>query len=521
LNPAKSVTAPIPRLIALLIAALVLPAGPQAIAEPPAKVEVLILFRDKPGPKQTEMVKRHGGSVKKSFRIVHAVSATVPEAAAERIRKEAGVTAVEADGVVKGHDILNTWGVGRIGCGLVHDGTFGADTAPVLGKGVRVAIVDSGIDYNHPELVLNYAGGHDLVNNDTDPADDHGHGTHVAGTVGALLDGFGVVGAAPEADLYAVKVLNSSLSGTWSGVIASLDWCIDNSIDVANFSLGGPAHPGLAVETAFNNAEAAGLVIVASAGNDGQGADTVGYPAKFGSVIAVGSTTSADQRSSFSSTGPDLELAAPGSNIYSTNPGSGYGTRSGTSMAAPHVTGAAALVIAAGIADGDSDGKINDEVRAVLQMSAEDLGNVGFDNEFGHGLIDAELGVILALTYGGGGGGVGGDPDPIFNPPTNLSGSVSGSDVTLLWDDNADVEDGFQIQIGAKSKSTTTWSDLGFVGADTTLFSTAVSDGKHLFRVRAYRDDTGANTGWSSEIQLSVGGTKGGGGVGGKGGRQK
>lgn len=124
-------------------------------------------------------------------------------------------------------------------------------------------------------------------------------------------------------DLYALKVLSSTGSGNYSAIISAIDWSINNNIQVLNLSLGSSGDPGTTVRQAFDRAQAAGLVVVASAGNAGSGADTVSFPAKYESVIAVASTTSTDARSSFSSTGPAVELAAPGSSIYSTYPGGG------------------------------------------------------------------------------------------------------------------------------------------------------------------------------------------------------
>ncbi|MFM7867039.1 MAG: S8 family serine peptidase, partial [Planctomycetaceae bacterium] len=134
----------------------------------------------------------------------------------------------------------------------------------------------------------------------------------------------------------------------------------------------------------------------------------------------VGSTTSTDALSSFSSTGPTVEVAAPGSSIYSTLNGGGWGTMSGTSMASPHAAGVMALILAAGIEDADGNGRRNDEARWVLQSTCLDLGTAGRDNSFGFGLIDADAAVLLAYNPGGSPP----PPAPIFNAPSNLAGTV-------------------------------------------------------------------------------------------------
>jgi hypothetical protein len=305
----------------------------------------------------------------------------VPLAALDHLRRNPNVTVVEADGEVQAIDIEldNAWGVKRIGSGFVHD-------SGNRGDGVKVAIVDTGIDYTHPDLDGNYVGGFDFVNNDGDPMDDHGHGTHVAGTVAAEDDGIGVVGAAPKALLYGVKVLNSMGSGSWSGIIAGIEWAADNGVQVTNNSYGGSTDPGSIVKAAFDNSYAAGVLHVAAAGNSGActpTGDTVLYPAKFASVMAVAATSSTDARACFSSTGPAVEISGPGVSINSSKRGGGYTVMSGTSMASPHVAGVAALVLA-------SAQMTNVEARQKLVGTADDLGAGGRDELYGFGLVDAD-----------------------------------------------------------------------------------------------------------------------------------
>ncbi|NBP24203.1 MAG: peptidase S8 [Proteobacteria bacterium] len=369
----------------------------------------------------------------------------------------------------------------------------------MLGTGVRVAVVDTGIDYLHPDLAANFAGGYDFVNNDADPMDDNGHGTHVSGTIAAVRNGTGVLGAAPEADLFALKVLGSSGSGSWSGILSALDWCAANRVAVANFSLGSSSYPGTTVEAGFDNAAKAGVLLVAAAGNSGAGTDTVNYPGKFASVIAVGSTTSTDLVSSFSSTGPDVELAAPGSLIYSTTLGGGYGTLSGTSMATPHVTGVAALVVAAGIGDANGDGFINDDVRQLLQSTAQDLGAAGRDPIYGFGLVDAEAAVAAVQ-----GAPTQPNPVPIFNAPSNLQATVSGKTVSLSWVDNSNVETGYEVQIGRWKGRGLTWSVWNVTGTDVSTLSGSLGKGTYSFRVRGMTGNPVVYTAVSNEVTVTL-----------------
>ncbi|MBL8851302.1 MAG: S8 family serine peptidase [Planctomycetaceae bacterium] len=363
-------------LVAVCNASLRLPAAEQAA--PIVEVDVIIEFKTPPGQADRDFIKRQGGTVTHSYWIVPAIAARVPQQALAGIARNPNVSLVEPDVEITANDaeLDAAWGVQKIGGEIAH-------TAGATGSGVKVAVLDTGIDYRHPDLDANYSGGWDFVNNDADPLDDHGHGTHCAGTIGAEDNGVGVVGVAPNCQLYALKVMNANGSGSFSRVIAALQWCVQNGIQVTSNSYGAPSNPGSTVQQAFDNAALAGIVSIAAAGNSGTSAgteDNVNYPARFSSVIAVGATTSGDVRASYSSTGPKIELAAPGSNVYSTTKGGGYGNKSGTSMACPHVAGAAAVLAGVGLT--------NDEVRYVLDMSALDLGVSGIDTWYGYGRVD-------------------------------------------------------------------------------------------------------------------------------------
>ena len=366
-------------------------ANSQPVSVGNERVAVLIGFRNVPGPSEQALVRSQGGVIKYSYHLVPGIAASLPQPAAAALAGNPAVTHVEPDGKVYATDaeLDNAWGVKRIGAGVVH-----APPNSNTGLGVKVAIIDTGIDYTHPELDGNYHGGKDFVNNDDDPLDDHGHGTHVAGTIAAEDNGeaaAGVVGVAPGAHLYALKILDRSGSGNDSDLIAAMQWAVDNSMQVVNLSLGTPTDPGTLVKQAFDNAAAHGVVTVAAAGNRDWlyilfGIEMpVQWPAAYDSVIAVSAIKSSDQWANFSCSGPEVELAAPGDSIYSTIPG-GYGVMSGTSMAAPHAAGAAALVIAAGYSD----------VRGRLASTADDLGTAGRDKYYGFGLVDADEAAIRA-----------------------------------------------------------------------------------------------------------------------------
>ncbi|MEW5706704.1 MAG: S8 family peptidase [Actinomycetota bacterium] len=248
--------------------------------------------------------------------------------------------------------------------------------------GVKVAILDTGIDLDHPDLGANVKGGINTINPRKKPDDDNGHGSRVAGIVAAVRGNeIGVIGVEPSASLYAVKVLGASGSGYASDIIEGLDWCIQNGIKVVNMSFGASSD-NQSIHDAVIRAYNAGIIMVAAAGNSGPGSDTVSYPARYNEVIAVAATDSNDAVAPWSSRGPEVDIAAPGVNIYSTYKNAGYATMSGTSMAAPHVTGAIALKL-----------QVNpllspDAMRSLVVGTAEPI--LGAPEEVGAGLIDAE-----------------------------------------------------------------------------------------------------------------------------------
>jgi len=260
------------------------------------------------------------------------------------------------------------WGVKRVNASGAWNFTEGA--------GVKVAVIDTGMDYTHPDLKANYAGGYNAIVSTMTPMDDHGHGTHVSGTIGAVRDSKGVVGIAPRASLYAVKVIDKNGSGTYSNVISGIEWAVQNKMNVINMSLGGGGSVDAMVKV-MTAANRAGVTIVCAAGND---SGPVNYPAKYPESIAVSASDSADSIASFSSRGAEIAFISPGVNVYSTYKGGKYSTMSGTSMACPHVAGLAALAVAAGA-------KTPAAVREALTKSASSLGLK--PAEEGAGIINA------------------------------------------------------------------------------------------------------------------------------------
>jgi serine protease len=266
------------------------------------------------------------------------------------------------------------------------------------GAGVTVAVVDTGVQQNHPDLAGQVLSGrYFLHDNDGNVAfegaggtsDGSGHGTHVAGTIAALSNNAtGVSGAAPAVKVLPVQVLCADGGGFSSDVALGIRWAVDQGAKVINLSLGGPATSAEASAVQYANSN--NVVVVAAGGNDGAGGP-VSYPAGYSTsqsnVIAVAATTNTNGHASYGTTGNYLDLSAPGGEngnssvaVLSTVPG-GYGTKAGTSMATPHVSAAAALLIAAANC-GDS------QVKSRLIATAVDLGSAGKDSTFGYGLVD-------------------------------------------------------------------------------------------------------------------------------------
>ncbi|WP_456474151.1 S8 family peptidase [Candidatus Pyrohabitans sp.] len=216
--------------------------------------------------------------------------------------------------------------------------------------------------------------------------DDNGHGTHVAGIVAASNNNIGVVGVAPDAQLYAVKALDKYGGGYISDIIEAIEWAVLNNMSIISMSLGTSRY-SQALEEVCDAAYANGVLLIAAAGNSGDGnafTDEVMYPAKFDSVIAVGAINRNDTTLYFSASGPEVELVAPGVEIYSTWPRDTYAYASGTSMAAPFVTGMAALYWS------ENKTLSNSELRELLRNTALDLGEEGKDNVYGYGLVLAK-----------------------------------------------------------------------------------------------------------------------------------
>lgn len=332
-------------------------------------------------------IKEYGIADYTQYSIIDAISADIPESISEKLKKNSKIKYVEEDATVQIADKPSqppqplqqiTWGIERVNAPLAWNNS--------TGKNVKIAILDTGISNTHPDLTV--SGGINLIGKSKNNkwSDDNGHGTHVAGIIAARNNSIGVVGVAPAAQLYAVKVLNSYGNGYISDIIEGIDWAVQNNMDIVSMSLGTTTY-SQALNDSTANAYNAGILLIAAAGNNGDGnlsTDDILYPAKFDSVIAVSAIDYNNIAPIWSADGAKIELAAPGIDIYSTWLDGGYATKSGTSMAAPFVSGVAALIKSKNLSLNTQ------EIRDSLAHNAIDLGDPGRDKIYGFGLVQAD-----------------------------------------------------------------------------------------------------------------------------------
>ncbi|MEV4801795.1 S8 family serine peptidase [Nonomuraea sp. NPDC049421] len=409
-------------LLALLVSALALSAAPlpvsatvqEAAPEGTYIVQLNPSLRGTHNAAETQVAQLGGELVGVYQHAFKGYTARLSAAAAEKLKGDPSVLSVEPDAVVTHFAQTTPTGVNRIfGPSNPNLDIDGTDDERV---DVDVAVVDTGVDQNHPDLNVvartNCVIGFCTNNSGTD---DNGHGSHVAGTVGAIDNAIGPVGVAPGARIHGVKVLNAAGSGSLAGIAAGIDWVVARraTIEVINLSLGCSGCSSSAISSAITNAVNAGIVVVVAAGNSHANTSSF-FPANHPDVVTVSaltdidgaagglggnrlscrSETDQDDTSAFySNYGATVEITAPGTCIYSTYRSGGYSTISGTSMASPHVAGAAALLTSGAAKPTTRAGSL--AVRSTLIST----GNSNWTDDSGDGVKEPLLDVHDASVY--------------------------------------------------------------------------------------------------------------------------
>ncbi|SDJ70620.1 S8 family peptidase [Sediminibacillus albus] len=313
----------------------------------------------------------------------------------------------------------------------------------LTGENIKIAIIDTGIS-DHADLAI--SDGISTVDYTTSWKDDNGHGTHVAGIIGAKQNKIGIVGVAPTADLFAVKALDNNGEGNLADLVEAIDWAIQQDMDIINLSL-GTSHDSQTLKEIIKKAYSSGILIVGASGNNGSESSSVSYPAKYPEVIAVSAINKDLLIESFASTGTEVELSAPGTEITSTHLNNLYAKFTGTSQASPHVTGMLALL------KQKHPNLSNRRLREIIADNSLDLGELGRDSFYGHGMINYSQSDI--------------------KPPAEVSGvkvtNYTSNSITISWDNPDDkdlakvnliINENAQTSVSRVDKSTFTFFDL-------------------------------------------------------------
>ncbi len=278
----------------------------------------IVVFKSQPGKAHDDLMRSNGARVRETYDLIPAYAIKVDEKAAMAISNDPNVEFVEKEQIYHALSTTFPWDTSEVRPWGVDSVNAPDVWSTTTGYNVKVAVLDTGIDYNHPDLAANYKGGYDAVNRDKDPFDGAGHGTHCSGTIGAISNNdYGVDSVAYNVDLYAVKVLSDAGSGTTRQILRGLNWAVKNDMDIASMSLGGGNY-SRSENRAYEAAKSAGLLVICASGNESQ--TTVGYPSKYDSTMSVGAIDINNEIADFSNTGEMLDIVAPGVKVLSTVP---------------------------------------------------------------------------------------------------------------------------------------------------------------------------------------------------------
>jgi thermitase len=382
-----------------------------------------LLVRYDPGATATDRAaaeSKAGASLRSTIGALGVHVLTVPPArtneALDSLSRNPHVDSVELDGIAQAAAIApndpgwsKQWGTVKTATNTAWETTTGAAS-------VVIAELDTGVDFAHPDLQGAFVAGYDFVNRDSNPADDNGHGTMVAGVLAARTNnGIGIAGQCWKCSIMPVKVLSSSGSGSYSNVASGITWAVDRGARIINMSLGGSSASST-LQSAVNYAWNKGVLVIAAAGNNGT--TGLNYPAAYDPAIAVAGSDSRDARYSWSSYGSWVEVAAPGCD-YTTTLGGGYSTPCGTSFASPMTAGIAGLLASA------NPGATNVTLRNALLSTADPVGSW-----VSHGRVNA----AKALTaLGGSAPAPGSGPVPSEPVTSTFSGNLAGKQTSRSY----------------------------------------------------------------------------------------
>jgi hypothetical protein len=452
--------------------------------------ELLIQFRiDTPNDKADEALNAHGAAVVDEIQQLRIKRIKVPAHVLETVREALShnphVEFIENNFLAEPSTTPNDsyyssqWHLPKINAPSGWDITSGSESMPI-------AIIDSGVDPDHPDLAGKLITGYNFLGSNTDTHDVLGHGTAVAGTAAAMTNNItGVAGIACDNPIMPLVVLNSSNYASYYDISRAITYAVDHGVRVLNISIGGSSSSSTlqsAVDSAWNK----GALIFASAMNNNN--STPYYPAACNHVVAVTATTSTDTKASFSSFGTWVDISAPGASIYTTKDGGGYGYWNGTSFASPLTAGLAALIWSI------NPSLINTQVYDILTQNADDLGTLGYDQYFGYGRINALKSLLAAIENA---------PDidttapvaSITSPSNNatISGVIS---VSISASDNVDVSK-VELYINRNLYVSDSSSPYTFTW-DTTKYA----NGTYTLTAVAY--DSAGNIGQSATVTVNV-----------------
>lgn len=457
-----------------------------------AEPEVSLIIKPKSHMREASlhaMVASHGGRAERNIPQLNTRVVRLPAKAAAKalaaMSKNSDVEYVEPDFTATALNTANDpqftsgnqWALQKIAAPVAWNTTIGSSN-------VIVAVIDSGVSATHPDLAGKVLPGYDFINNDTDATDDNGHGTAVAGLIGAATNnGIGMAGVSWNSMILPVKALGADGNGSYSAIANAIIWAADRGARVINLSLGGTS-ASTTLQNAVNYAWNRNCVVIAAAGNSGNNIPQ--YPGACSNVVAVSATDSNDLRPSWSNFGSYVDVSAPGVNVLTLQGANSYSNWNGTSFSSPITAGVVALMASA------NSSLNNTALVNTLLANSDDIGTAGYDVYYGNGRVNANRAVQAAL---------GAVPADTTAPAVSITSPANGSTVAGTINVNLSSSDNVGV---TRTELFINGSLFGSSSAATASFNwntTAFADGVYNLEARAY--DAANNIG-SRTISVTV-----------------